>query len=425
MKDLITPVNNEALVRAVTAVVGVDAMKLIKTAYEAIDAAMAFGYAKGVEDGKVAAEEANSYAVGFKDGYEDGFNASEDLNVDVETKAFQRGWKAADGDYDDGYCDGVADARSHPEYADATIAALCDEDAYDDAFFDPSEYTEYYEGDSGDENDNSPSDGAIFDALPSASAMPRKLLLIDGDQFVFTAAVAIERETRWDEDNHVLYASPELAWINFEGMLKRIFDRFETDDHVLTFSSPTNFRYTVDATYKSARKGARKPLCFAAVRELADANYTTSVMDGLEADDIMGILATKPGTAQRIIVSQDKDLKTIPGTLWTGKDLLQITEEEADYNHLYQTLIGDATDSVKGCPGIGPVKAEKLLKHVMENHESPSTSAMWHCAVVPAYVKAGLTEEDALQQARLVRILRWSDWDSVNKKPILWSPQRS
>ena len=43
--------------------------------------------------------------------------------------------------------------------------------------------------------------------------------------------------------------------------------------------------------------------------------------------------------------------------------------------------------------------------------------------VSAAYDKAGLTEADALQQARLVRILRWSDWDSEKKVPILWCPQ--
>lgn len=244
--------------------------------------------------------------------------------------------------------------------------------------------------------------------------MTRKLLLIDGDQFVFTAAVAIEREIRWDEDNHVLYSSPEMAFTNLEGMLKRIFERFDTDDHVLTFSGPNNFRYEVDPAYKANRKGARKPMCYAAVRELCDEHYNTLVMDGLEADDVMGILATKPGAAQRIIVSQDKDMKTIPATIWTGQDLLVVSEAEADYNHLYQTLIGDSTDSVKGCPGVGPVKASQILAATIDITE-------W-AAVVKAYAKVGLTEEDAIQQARLVRILRWSDWDYDNKKPILWTP---
>ena len=38
------------------------------------------------------------------------------------------------------------------------------------------------------------------------------------------------------------------------------------------------------------------------------------------------------------------------------------------------------------------------------------------------YKRAKLDEEEAITQARLARILRASDWDSENKKPILWQP---
>jgi DNA polymerase-1 len=44
--------------------------------------------------------------------------------------------------------------------------------------------------------------------------------------------------------------------------------------------------------------------------------------------------------------------------------------------------------------------------------------------VVSLYAKAGLTEADALRQARLARILRWTDWDNKKKEPILWTPSR-
>jgi DNA polymerase-1 len=100
-----------------------------------------------------------------------------------------------------------------------------------------------------------------------------------------------------------------------------------------------------------------------------------------------------------------------------------ITETQADYWHLYQTLIGDATDGYKGCPGIGPKKAERLLDDTDWTSECGQTwsQAMW-VKVVEAFVSAGLTEADALRRARLARILRWSDWDSENKQPKLWTP---
>ena len=39
------------------------------------------------------------------------------------------------------------------------------------------------------------------------------------------------------------------------------------------------------------------------------------------------------------------------------------------------------------------------------------------------YVKAGLSENVAIQQARVARILRAEDYDFRNKQPILWSPK--
>lgn len=243
-----------------------------------------------------------------------------------------------------------------------------------------------------------------------------KLLLIDGDEFIFRATAAVEQEIRWDDQNHVLFSNENQAWDNLTGMLDRIFERFETKDHVLCFSQAPNFRFSVDATYKNNRANSRKPLCYALLREKVDSHYKTKATAGLEADDVMGILATKPSTKQRIIVSQDKDMKTIPTTVWNGKDLASYSETEANYWHMYQTLIGDTSDGYKGCPGIGPVKAEKLLGAAQEN-DVP----MW--TVVKAQFEAkDLTEADALTQARLARILRFSDWDKYKQEPILWTP---
>jgi DNA polymerase I len=239
------------------------------------------------------------------------------------------------------------------------------------------------------------------------------LLLIDGDQFLFKATAAVEEEIRWDQENHVLYSNVEKAWTNLQGMIKRIHERFDTAQHAVCFSTYPGFRSAIAASYKATR-AARKPLCYAALRGRMEDTYTCVSMPALEADDVMGILATKPGKVRRIIVSQDKDMKTIPGELWDGQDLLEITEAQADWWHLYQTLTGDTVDEYKGCPGMGPKKAEKLL-------DAEAETPVWNRVVI-AFIKAGLTEADALTQARLARILRWTDWDSKKKEPILWTP---
>jgi DNA polymerase-1 len=251
--------------------------------------------------------------------------------------------------------------------------------------------------------------------------MPRTILLVDGDQYLHRACAAAERDERWDEENHLLASNEHEAYDTVSASLKKITDHFGNKDMVLCFSEGRCFRYDVDPTYKSNRVGARKPLCFYDVRTRLLADYKCVRFDTLEADDVMGILATKPGDDTKIIVARDKDMKTIPGKLWDGSTFQVITEAGADYWHLYQTLVGDAADGYKGCPGIGPKKAEALLK--LENVPLADVSGdlAWR-AVVAAFTKAGLTEEHALTQARLARILRWSDWDSVNKKPIFWKP---
>ena len=43
-------------------------------------------------------------------------------------------------------------------------------------------------------------------------------------------------------------------------------------------------------------------------------------------------------------------------------------------------------------------------------------------AVEQAYIKAGMTREDAIKQARLVRILHHSDWDEKGETVRLWKP---
>jgi DNA polymerase-1 len=119
-------------------------------------------------------------------------------------------------------------------------------------------------------------------------------------------------------------------------------------------------------------------------------------------------MATNGKNPNNIIVSDDKDLLTIPTRVYRLGELHDVTVEQADYNWLKQTLTGDVADGYKGCPGIGDKSAAKLL-------EIPT----WE-TVVKAYTKAGLGQAEALVQARLARILRAEDY--VDDAVILWSP---
>jgi len=80
------------------------------------------------------------------------------------------------------------------------------------------------------------------------------------------------------------------------------------------------------------------------------------------------------------------------------------------------SLTGDATDGYPGCPGVGPKKATAILGSC-----APSLACMW-AGVRQAYESKGLIEEDAVEQARMARILRAEDWDFQKKAPRLWCP---
>jgi DNA polymerase-1 len=246
----------------------------------------------------------------------------------------------------------------------------------------------------------------------------KPVLLIDGDQFLYKACIACETEIRWDEENHVLYANREEAWELMQGSIRKVQEALGVQTVRLAFTVGESFRKGLYEPYKASRAGVRKPLCFAEVRELAEAKWPSYKYPGLEADDVLGIWATRGGI-DPTIVSDDKDLKTIPGKLYRQGTLETIEPFDALRFWMYQTLVGDTADGYPGCPGIGAVKAEKLLGDRDNIPFNP-----WWNTVVAAYEKAGLTADDALLQARLARILHASDWDAKKKEVILWTPNK-
>jgi DNA polymerase-1 len=238
----------------------------------------------------------------------------------------------------------------------------------------------------------------------------KTIALIDGDIYIYKACSSVEHIIDWDSDLYTWHAKLTDAQEVFEQLLGKLVKEY--DQYVVALSDTKNFRYDVYPAYKSNRKATRKPMLLKPMREWVLKEYKTFLRPGLEADDVLGILSTSdvifPG--ERTIVSIDKDMKTIPGRFYNSgtKELKVITEEEADYWHLYQTLIGDSVDGYPGCPGVGPVKAQRLLED----------SCTWE-TVVKAYKG---DEEAALMQARVARICRKSDYDFDKKEVILWSP---
>lgn len=249
----------------------------------------------------------------------------------------------------------------------------------------------------------------------------RRIALIDADIYIYQAAVGAEVATDWGDGLWTLHADANDAEANLHAEIKRLVEVVEADEAILALSDTENFRKQILPTYKSNRKGTRKPMLVPFLRDSVWKNWKTYQKDGLEGDDVLGILATWPGLkGTKVIVTGDKDLYTIPGLVYMShKPELGITEvshEQARYTHMMQTLTGDTTDGYTGCPGIGPVRAKRILD------AAKGTPKDYWSAVVNTYQKAGLSEEEALVQARVAYILRAEHFNTETKEPILWNP---
>ena len=235
-------------------------------------------------------------------------------------------------------------------------------------------------------------------------------LLIDADFIVYKACAAAESEVDFGDDVILVTSNFDDAYRATERELTKIRNNFgEFSDIILFFSDSKNFRKQIEKSYKGHRN-RKKPCGYKRVINALKENYKVIIKPTLEADDAMGIYATKfPGNC---IVSPDKDMRQIPGKLYNFDEVFTVSKEDGAKWHLVQALAGDQTDGYGGVPGIGVKRATSLF----EEH-----GYSWK-TVLKAFDDKNLTEEEALVNARLARILTADDYDFTKKEPILWSP---
>jgi len=256
--------------------------------------------------------------------------------------------------------------------------------------------------------------------------MARRTLLLDADIVAYKFSAATEQVFHFDGKAEEPCVSSDLAEATTlaDEYIEELADSLGATDVVICLTDSENFRTAIWPQYKGNRKGTRKPANLSPLKAHFRDNHKTYQRPGLEADDCMGILATHPTLipGERVIVSEDKDMQTIPGLLFNpAKDEAprKISKLQADLFHMWQTIVGDQSDGYPGAKGVGERSPEAL--GVLE---SKSPKEAWGF-VKAAYERKGLTEQDAIIQARLARILRASDWDFQLKRPRLWVPPRS
>ena len=273
-------------------------------------------------------------------------------------------------------------------------------------------------------------------------------LLIDADMLLFRTMAAHEIEANLGDEIWVAWAEINTVRAEFWNTIDEWLERWPMANYKLCWTGPSAFRKRVAPDYKANRLDGRKPIGYKAMkRELLD-EPTSFQHDEIEADDWLGLLAgaLREAGEEPIIVSGDKDLDQVPGRHWwpygrkkeeeTGLEILEsdqftgkvtewiIDQDYCDKFFYKQVLIGDSTDNIPGCPGVGAVGAKKIV----DKFNTAEPVECWQ-EIVGQFEKAHKKKDYvwepkafALQQARLVRILRHGDYNAETSTVNLWTP---
>ncbi len=244
-----------------------------------------------------------------------------------------------------------------------------------------------------------------------------RLVVVDADILVYYGAWAVQFSIAWPNGSRSTAVGPfgEACRVA-EAKLRDILRRTRAKDYVLAFSDNRDFRYKVSREYQLSRADRPQPEHKAELLDYLKLRHPHQSWPWLEADDVLGIMATEGGRGV-VMATVDKDLLQIPGTIyfWNRDKTVHVSEEDGDIAFFCQALAGDPVDDIRGAPGIGPVRAKALLEPLRgKDHDT-----LW-AKVLEAYAERGLSESYALEQARLVRILRSGEYDMKTHTPKLY-----
>ncbi len=184
-------------------------------------------------------------------------------------------------------------------------------------------------------------------------------------------------------------------------------------------ASEGNYRCDIDSIqpYKGHRP-SNKPTWYNEIREYLVDYMNGEVIEGMEADDAMGIAQSEAPKGSTIIATIDKDLDMIEGWHynWNKKKLYEVSPIRAIRFFYFQLLTGDRADNIKGLYGVGDVTAEDIL---VECH---SEQEMFD-AVCFEYEKRGVGYYDMLENGNLLWILQkenkhWNPTTLMNLRAI-------
>ncbi len=208
--------------------------------------------------------------------------------------------------------------------------------------------------------------------------MKKKIVLFDGLSIANRAFYGIPLLT----NKEGIYTNAVYGFLN---MMLSMLEKEKPDEVGVAFdvSAPT-FRHLKNDTYKGTRKGMApelKPQIPLIKKVLGAMGIQMLEKEGFEADDILGTLAKQYAEKgyHVVVVSGDRDLLQItsetievkiPKTKQGGTEIESYFAEDVYAKYEVSPtqfidlkgLMGDASDNIKGVPGVGEKTAIKLLK---------------------------------------------------------------
>ena len=203
----------------------------------------------------------------------------------------------------------------------------------------------------------------------------------------------------------------KIALSRLEQTMTELCMDLDCEDYKGFLTGKGNFRESIAVTvpYKGQRASIEKPVHLQALRDHLVNSWGFEVVDGIEADDAVGIAAYAVPEDESIMVHIDKDLNQFRGWHYNyrKKEKYYVSEFEGLTAFYTQILTGDRIDNIVGLKGIGPVKAKRILAECTNENEL-------YEAVLKAYEG---DQQRVLENAQLLWLQR-----SLNQT---WTPPSS
>jgi DNA polymerase-1 len=236
----------------------------------------------------------------------------------------------------------------------------------------------------------------------------KPFVLVDGSSYLFRAYHALPAFNSSKGE-------PTGAIFGVLNMLYSLLDEYEPKHVAIVFDAPgKTFRDDIYSDYKANRPPMPddlRPQIEPLVQAVEAIGLPVLRVKGVEADDVIGTLATRATAAglTTVISTSDKDMAQLVNDHVSLVNTMSNTTMDAEGVHEkfgvwpnqiidYLTLVGDSSDNIPGVPGVGPKTAAKWLAE----HGDLETIKQ-HADQVPG--KAGENLRSSLEQLPLYKEL--------------------